>query len=48
MKKQYFGGERDEVREGLEEQGYTEATLREDIRSQLLSEKIFDEGHEAT
>ena len=42
VKKQYFGGSQTKFEKGLEDQGYTEATLREDIRSQLLTEGIYN------
>ena len=42
VKKQYFGGSQTKFEKGLKDQGYTEATLREDIRSQLLTEGIYD------
>jgi parvulin-like peptidyl-prolyl isomerase len=42
VKKQYFGGSQTKFEKGLKDQGYTEATLREDIRSQLLTEGIYN------
>jgi peptidyl-prolyl cis-trans isomerase C len=42
VKKQYFGGSQSKFEKGLEEQGYTEASLREDIRSQLITEGIYN------
>ena len=42
VKKQYFSGSQTKFEKGLEDQGYTEATLREDIRSQLLTEGIYN------
>ena len=41
VKKQYFGGSQAKFEKGLEDQGYTKATLEEDIRSQLLTEGIY-------
>ena len=41
VKKQYFGGSQAKFDKGLADQGYTKATLEEDIRSQLLSEGIY-------
>jgi foldase protein PrsA len=42
VKKQYFDNNQKKFEAGLKEQGYTEATLREDIRSQLITEGIYD------
>ena len=42
VKKQYFGGNQAKFEKGLQDQGYTEATLREDLRSQLLTEGIYN------
>lgn len=41
VKKQYFGGSQAKFEKGLADQGYTKATLEEDIRSQLLTEGIY-------
>jgi parvulin-like peptidyl-prolyl isomerase len=41
VKKQYFSGSQAKFEKGLADQGYTEVTLREDIRSQLLTEGIY-------
>jgi len=41
VKKQYFGGSQARFEKGLKDQGYTKATLEEDIRSQLLTEGIY-------
>jgi parvulin-like peptidyl-prolyl isomerase len=41
LKKQYFGGDEKKYREQLKQSGLTEADLREDIRSQLISEGIY-------
>jgi parvulin-like peptidyl-prolyl isomerase len=42
VKKQYFGNDQKKFEAGLKEQGYTVAALREDIQSQLVSEKIYE------
>jgi len=42
VRKQYFSDNQAKFVQGLKEQGYTEATLREEIRSQLLTEGIYD------
>ena len=42
VRKQYFSDNQAKFEQGLKEQGYTEATLREEIRSQLLTEGIYD------
>ena len=39
--KQYFGGDRKKYDTQLKQQGVTERQVREEIRSQLVSEKIF-------
>ena len=41
VKKQYFSGSQAKFEKGLADQGYTKATLEEDIRSQLLTEGIY-------
>ena len=41
VKKQYFAGSQAKFEKGLEDQGYTKASLEEDIRSQLLTEGIY-------
>jgi peptidyl-prolyl cis-trans isomerase C len=41
VKKQYFSGSQAKFEKGLADQGYTRATLEEDIRSQLLTEGIY-------
>ncbi len=41
VKKQYFSGSQTKFEKGLADQGYTRATLEEDIRSQLLTEGIY-------
>jgi foldase protein PrsA len=43
VKKQYFENDQKKFEAGLKAQGYTEAALREDIRSQLISEKIYED-----
>jgi len=42
VKKQYFENDQKKFEAGLKQQGYTEAALRDDIRSQLVSEKIYE------
>jgi parvulin-like peptidyl-prolyl isomerase len=42
VKKQYFEGNQAKFVKGLKDQGYTVETLREDLRSQLLTEKIYE------
>ena len=42
VRKQYFSDNQAKFVQGLKEQGYTEATLREELRSQLLTEGIYD------
>jgi len=42
VKKQSFAGSQAKLDKQLKEQGYTKASLRADIRAQLLSEKIYD------
>ena len=42
MKKQYFGGSEKKYQQALKSQGYTDATVREQIREQLLSQDLFD------
>ena len=41
VKKQYFGGSQAKFEKGLADQGYTKASLEDDIRSQLLTEGIY-------
>jgi parvulin-like peptidyl-prolyl isomerase len=43
VKKQYFSNDQKKLVQGLAEQGYTVASLREDIRSQLTTEGIYDD-----
>jgi len=42
IKKQYFGGSEKKYKQQLKAQGYTDASVREQIREQLLSQDIFD------
>jgi parvulin-like peptidyl-prolyl isomerase len=42
VKQQYFGGDEQRFREQLVDQGLTEPRVREDLRAQLLSERIFN------
>jgi foldase protein PrsA len=41
IQKQYFGGDKAKYEKQLKEQGLTERQVRNDIRAQLISEKIF-------
>jgi parvulin-like peptidyl-prolyl isomerase len=41
VRKQYFGDDQAKFEKGLKDQGYTVATLRDDIRSQLVTEAIY-------
>jgi parvulin-like peptidyl-prolyl isomerase len=41
--KQYFGGDQKKYEKQLKEQGLTEALVRNDIRAQIVSEKIFEQ-----
>ncbi len=43
IQKQYFGGDKTKFEKQLKDQGLTEAQVRKDIRSQIVSEKIFTE-----
>lgn len=43
VKKQYFGGDEKKFEKQLAEQGYTVEAFVEDVRSQLLSEKLYEE-----
>ena len=43
LKKQYFGDDPEQYEEQLESQGLTDEQVREDVRSQLLQQKIFDQ-----
>jgi len=42
VKKQYFEGNQAKFVKGLKDQGYTVDSLREDLRSQVLTEKIYE------
>ncbi len=42
VKKQYFENDPKKFEAGLKQQGYTEEALREDLHSQLVSEKIYE------
>ena len=46
IKKQSFGGSQKKLDAQLKAQGYTSASLRADIKAQLVSEKIYRQGHE--
>jgi parvulin-like peptidyl-prolyl isomerase len=43
IQKQYFGGDKAKYEKQLKEQGLSDAQVRRDIRSQIVSEKIFEE-----
>jgi foldase protein PrsA len=43
LKQQFFKGDQKKYEQELERQGLTEEQVRADIRSRLLSEKVFDE-----
>jgi foldase protein PrsA len=43
IQKQYFGGDKKKFNAQLKAQGLTEAQVRNDIRAQIISEKIFAE-----
>jgi parvulin-like peptidyl-prolyl isomerase len=43
IQKQYFGGDKKKYEQQLKEQGLTEKQVRNDIRAQLVSEKIFEQ-----
>jgi parvulin-like peptidyl-prolyl isomerase len=43
IQKQYFGGDKKKYEKQLKEQGITEQQVRNDIRAQIISEKIFAE-----
>ena len=43
IQKQYFGGDKAKYEKQLKEQGITEEQVRNDIRAQIISEKIFSE-----
>ena len=41
IKKQYFGGSEKKYRTALKQQGLTDKQVREDVKAQLISEKLF-------
>lgn len=43
IQKQYFGGDKKKYDKQLKEQGLTEKQVRNDIRAQIISEKIFEQ-----
>ena len=43
IQKQYFGGDKAKYQKQLSEQGLTDRQVRNDIRSQVISEKIFEQ-----
>ena len=43
IRKQYFGGDKKKYEAQLKEQGLSEKQVRNDIRAQIISEKIFEE-----
>ena len=43
VKKEFFQNSQQKFDQGLKQQGYTLAALREDIRAQLISEKIYED-----
>jgi foldase protein PrsA len=42
IKKQYFGGSEKRYQQELKKQGYTDAAVRDQIKSQLLAQRLFD------
>jgi parvulin-like peptidyl-prolyl isomerase len=42
IKKQYFGGSEKRYRAALKQQGITDAQVRDDVKAQLISEKLFN------
>jgi foldase protein PrsA len=42
LKKQYFGGSDKRYEQELRKQGYTDAAVRDQIRSQLLAQRLFE------
>jgi len=42
VKKQYFGGDDKRYQQELKKQGYTDAAVRNQIRNQLLAQRLFD------
>jgi peptidyl-prolyl cis-trans isomerase C len=43
LKEQFFEGDEEKYEEELEKQGLTDEQVREDVRSRVLSEKVFDD-----
>jgi parvulin-like peptidyl-prolyl isomerase len=43
IKKQYFGGSDKRYQQSLKQQGYTDAEVRQQIKTQLISQRLFDE-----
>lgn len=43
IQKQYFGGDKKKYEKQLKDQGLTDRQVRNDIRAQIISEKIFEE-----
>ena len=43
IQKQYFGGDKKKYEKQLKEQGLTNAQVRNDIRAQIVSEKLFEQ-----
>jgi len=42
IKKQYFGGSEKKYQQELKKQGYTDEAVRDQIKSQLLAQRLFD------
>jgi parvulin-like peptidyl-prolyl isomerase len=42
LKKQYFGGSEKRYQQSLKKQGFTDAEVRDQIRIQLISQRLFD------
>jgi parvulin-like peptidyl-prolyl isomerase len=42
IKKQYFGGSEKRYEQELKKQGYTDAAVRDQLRSQLLAQRLFE------
>ena len=47
VKKQYFEGDQKKLAAELKKQGYTNDAFRDDVRSQLVSEAIYEESRRA-
>ena len=43
IQKQYFGGDKKKYEKQLKEQGLTDRQVRNDLRAQIISEKLFDQ-----